>query len=305
MYQIEFFALGTKWWLSSEDLITVDKWEQVTNQAQKIVWHFNNSYSRFLETSLVGQLNKNHIITEFDAEFLEIIVIGQKVKQLSGGYFDISIAKDLDKIGYDSSFNFSDGSLGLGLNRGSQMASETKIDHSSLCDNVFKQINISKIEINPDYRVDLGGLGKGWLVDKLTDFFRSQGLRDFTINGGGDIYSTSGEFYLENPFDSTESIGIIQLNNSAIACSSPNRRRFADNDHHLINPKTHQSQNTFAAVFTQSGSALMADIASTTLFVSPISSHSQIANSLGVEYMLVNPDGSYLISPEYKGVMHV
>ena len=305
MHQIEFFALGTKWWLSTEDLITVDKWEQITNQAQKIVWQFNNSYSRFLETSLVSQLNKNHIITDFGDELLEMIVISQKVKKLSGGYFDISVGKDLDKIGYNSSFNFSDDNLKSDLNSIKQITSTANTDYSHLCDNVFKKINHSRIEINSNYQVDLGGLGKGWLVDKLADFFRSQGLHVFTVNGGGDIYSTAGEFYLENPFDSTESIGTIQLNNSAIACSSPNRRRFGDDDHHLINPKTHQSQNTFAAVFTQSGSALIADIASTTLFVSPISSHPQITNSLGVEYMLVNLDGSYFVSLGYRGVMHV
>ena len=239
MHQIEFFALGTKWWLSTTDSISSTNWQQISDQSQQIVWKFNNLYSRFLETSLVGRLNKNKVIENFDLEFLQMIVLGQKVKQISGGYFDISLGNDLNRIGYDSSFNFSDGVMSFDFKSSDKNLTETKTDYPDLCDDIFKQITSSTIEIYPDFQIDLGGLGKGWLVDKLVEFFRLHSLKNFTINGGGDIFSTGGQFYLENPFDTTESIGTIELNNSAIACSSSNKRRFENDNHHLINPKTH------------------------------------------------------------------
>ena len=37
-------------------------------------------------------------------------------------------------------------------------------------------------------RVHLGGIGKGYAVDRAVDMLRERGLRDFMIQAGGDLY---------------------------------------------------------------------------------------------------------------------
>lgn len=58
--------------------------------------------------------------------------------------------------------------------------------------------------------IDLGGLGKGWLIDKLSDLLRNEGYKEFLINGGGDMYVSSTEkqeCYIEHPRDTELVIG--------------------------------------------------------------------------------------------------
>jgi len=132
-------------------------------------------------------------------------------------------------------------------------------------------------------------------------------LINFTINGGGDIY-TSGDkrlFYLENPLNDSEYIGSIVIQNSSIAASSGNRRKWKNNqqniNHHLIDPKNKSSISGISGVFTQAKSALYADVASTCLFVSPSQFTDQIIDFFEVEYLIVFPDGSYTKSNRYSG----
>ena len=40
---------------------------------------------------------------------------------------------------------------------------------------------------NPDVSLDLGGIGKGWAVDRAADALRSEGIQRAFVNVGGDL----------------------------------------------------------------------------------------------------------------------
>jgi len=42
-------------------------------------------------------------------------------------------------------------------------------------------------------RVNLGGIGKGYAVDRAVDILRRRGFRDFMIQAGGDMYVGGGQ----------------------------------------------------------------------------------------------------------------
>jgi len=78
--------------------------------------------------------------------------------------------------------------------------------------------------------IDIGGFGKGWMIDKLTTIFKEQfGLEQFLINGGGDMYAThhngqSIEIFLEDPTKTNTILARTTIKNQGFASSSPHKR---------------------------------------------------------------------------------
>ncbi|MEM1312838.1 MAG: FAD:protein FMN transferase [Patescibacteria group bacterium] len=297
-----YTGLGTKWLVTINDLLSQDALTEIAKNIKLRISNFHNNYSRFIDNNFTGTLNTKKVITEFDQEFLDLIIHSQKLKHISNGYFDISLGSKLENIGYDKKLKQKVTSKTRSSETLFQPATKNQCNISQeIIDQSFLYINTDKIIISKDVQIDFGGIGKGWLVDKLCNYFRSLGLNKFSINAGGDIYSTMGRFYLEHPALNNQMIGYIDIQNQAIGCSSANRRKFNEDQHHLINPNSGKSPNNYLAVFTQAESTTQADVGSTILFVCPPTSLDIIAKQIKVEYLLILPDFTFIRSEGYVG----
>lgn len=126
------------------------------------------------KNSLLNKLNYNKKVS-FDADLEKMIKFGQKIGLKTGGDFNIFIKKDLEKIGYGIS---------------SKKEIKVTINNSQ---RVFYKKN-NYLFLNTEKEIDLGGLGKGYLIDKLASSLKKEfGVKYFLINGGGDIYATSNQ----------------------------------------------------------------------------------------------------------------
>lgn len=106
--------------------------------------------------------------------------------------------------------------------------------------------------------LDLGGMGKGWTVDRAAD--RLQGLEPFLINAGGDIFGYHAppgkkgwEIDIIHPFNPDRFIARVHLHHQALATSTIARRRWRQNGrlmHHLIDPRTGRPAQTDALSVT-------------------------------------------------------
>ena len=227
-----------------------------------------------------------------------MLCFGEEMRTKSLGNFNIGVGGILEDLGYDKDYSFTS-------------KSNSKEQQFDLGQSVFLILNKSEIKIQENVKIDLGGLGKGWLIDKIVSFLLQHNVKFFNINGGGDIYCTSNfdtpvEFILENPVDVTQSIGKIQIMNQGIACSASNRRQWLDKRtkqrcHHLINLEEKSSQNEKIAVFTSGSDALLADVAATTIFVAKPEQIEIIAKNLNVEFLIIWSDLSYVKSFGYLG----
>lgn len=278
MYKAEFPALGTTWWIKIFD--DSDKPDQIIESARSLVLDFEQNYSRFRQDSLVGRLNAGETLTSYPDELREMLEFAQQIYHLSVGYFDIRIGSTLENIGYDAAYSF-------------QAKQPVSVSSEDLA-------VTSELKLPSGVKIDFGGMGKGWLIDKVAKYFSEQGLKYFSINAGGDIYVSSDHdrpvsFGLEHPFDLGKIIGNIDLKNTAIASSAPNRRQWKSSDgrscSHLVSPKSSPSQQRqVSAVFVHSPTALLADTCATAIFVSNPKVAKSLATNLGVEFMLVFND---------------
>jgi thiamine biosynthesis lipoprotein len=300
--EFTFEALATKWWLQSWDKSLGDNLnyvEDLFKQANIIANTFENQYSRFLPNSFITKLNTDRTLNNFPKELFEIINFAENIREKSNGLFNVAVGGILENLGYDKDYSF---------RQKKELNSSFDTYQSS-----FEILDPEQIKLKDGVKIDLGGIGKGWLIDKIAKYFLESGLNYFSINGGGDIYATSDndsdvEFILEHPIDFSQKIGSICIKNQGLACSASNRRVWTDlktgeTFHHLINLNNLQSSEGKLAVFTQAKNALLADVMSTTLFIAKNSEIESLAKKIGVEFLIIFPDLSYVKSLGYSGVL--
>ena len=84
---------------------------------------------------------------------------------------------------------------------------------------------------------------------EMDDYIKSQNIKDYLINGGGDIIVRGlyqgkrlWKIAIQSPFDNDSLIGYIDATNSSIVTSGDYERFFIGADgkryHHIIDPKT-------------------------------------------------------------------
>jgi thiamine biosynthesis lipoprotein len=136
--------------------------------------------------------------------------------------------------------------------------------------------------------LDLGALGKGYLVDLVYQFLREKGCAEFLVDGSGDIryYSASQTPIvcgLEHPHDTSLAIGTLRITGGALCASATNRRRWGTR-HHYINPLTNESPEAVIATWVYADTAAHADGISTALFFV----EAEQLTKFSYEYLVVN-----------------
>jgi thiamine biosynthesis lipoprotein len=289
---LELDALGSRWWIELFDPLEIRHAEELRSAIFVRIQEFEANYTRFKESSFIGHLNREKELRNFPSELYDMLVYAQYLQRISQGYFNVGVGTVLEQQGYDATYSFA------------ASGNEPLVaDHSILL------CTPDLIRIAPDTRIDLGGIGKGWLIDALAKMLREWGYTFFAINGGGDIFGTTNHgaglvYALESPLKKNESLGSITIVNQGIAASAPNKRRWQDQKtqreyHHLINVKG-DGDSSRAGTFTLGANARSADAAATILYLVPDDMLFSVAEALEVEFLLVYEDGAAVRSVGYS-----
>ncbi len=290
MFKFDFFGIGTGWFIDI-DVNATPLQITISNKVINIVKEFEDSYSRFKDTSLIGKLNIEKSLKNPPLELIQMIKMAQDLKDVTLGSFDIMVGKRLSDNGYDKELSF-----------------KNKISNNNL--NKLVSFSKKQIVLQENGLMDLGGIGKGFLIDKVSSYLTSEQINNFVVNAGGDIFCKSenfNKFYLENPFDNSQAIGEIDLKNGGIACSSSSKRSWKSGTrqfHHLIDMNSGETVNEIAAVFTYGKNALNTDLGSTAIFVSDSKCWFNISKFLDIEFLVVFSDGKYFQTENYPGRMY-
>lgn len=265
--------------------------ENIQNDIQHIIQEFEYSYSRFLSTSLVSQLNSQREVHNVPWEFIEMITLGIQYATLTEWYFSLMIGSVLEKLWYDASYSFTP-----------DESHEDAFSHDQSSMNSIS-LGSNSVFLAGNQNIDLWGIGKWYLIDKIRRYFDDQHISAYSINGWGDIYhqDLEGIFWnvgLQHPANKDHLIWQVSLRSWALAASGAYYRTRGDKLHHLIDPYTTLPADTqLASVHTYHADATVADIASTALFVAPLDKTEEFSKRMGVEYMLVFTDLSAIRSP--------
>ncbi|HEU65932.1 MAG TPA: hypothetical protein ENN57_04605 [Chloroflexi bacterium] len=154
--------------------------------------------------------------------------------------------------------------------------------------------------------VTLGGIAKGYAVDRACEVLRGNGIEDALVDIGGDIRvigTSSWRIGIRDP-RAEKVLGVIELENKAIATSGDYVRYIpligAERIHHIINPKTGEPARDSMSTTIVAEDCLSADALSTGIFVMGPEKGKVLLDSVEVGGLIIDSEGE-IITSDYWG----
>ena len=175
-------------------------------------------------------------------------------------------------------------------------------------ENVIIDTENSTVEIiDPQLRLDVGAVAKGFVAEKISDFIKSKGLSGYAIDLGGNIRAVgtkpdgSGwESGVRAPGD--EYANVKKITDSSRGTSGVYERTYTVNGknyHHIIDPETLMPENHYWSVSIHTENSAVADALSTAFFnMTNAEIITYLHNFPNTEVTLIYPDGSVQIIGE-------
>ncbi len=269
------------------------------NLAISEVKRIENLISDWIPTSQISKVNQNAGISpvKVDIEVFELVERAVKISKLTSGAFDISYAS-MDKI-----WKF-DGNM-------KEMPSPEAIKKS------VEKVGYQKIILNPkdttiflknkEMKLGLGGIGQGYIADKIKTLLQVKGCKSGLVNVSGDINTwgtqpdgKSWTVGIVNPMNKNKVFATFPLDDSAVETSgsyekyvSFNGKRYS----HIIDPRTGYPATGIISVSVFAKQTEIADALATGIFVLGVEVGIDLVNQLkGIECIIVDDKGGIHVS---------
>jgi thiamine biosynthesis lipoprotein len=250
--------------------------------------------SDWIPTTQISEINRNAGIkpVKVDAEVFELVKRAIKISEITSGAFDISYAS-MDKI-----WKF-DGSMKVIPTEEAIKKSVAKIGYKNIILNQKEHTIFLKLE---GMKLGLGGIGQGYIADKVKNLLFSKGCLSGIINVSGDINAwgkqpdgKSWTVGIVNPLNKNKIFATLPIEDSAVETSGSYEKYVIFNDirySHIIDPRTGYPQNSVVSVSVFAKQTEIADALATGIFVLGVEVGLDLANQIkGVECIIVDDKG--------------
>ena len=166
----------------------------------------------------------------------------------------------------------------------------------------------------PGMALDLGGIAKGYIVDRGLDLLERRGVSHALINAGGDVGilgpkadGSPWRVGVKHPRNGTL-LAVIPWDKRGAIVTSGDYERFFEKDgsryHHILDPQTGEPAPALTSVTVVAPTAVQADALSTAVFVlGPERGLALVEELPGVEALLVDPQFALLVSSGLRGLV--
>lgn len=279
-YQLRFEAIGTHWVI---DCFHTDKESsEIEKTIKERIKKFDITYSRFRKDSLIWKASLKSGKYTLPEDSSQLFDNYRKIYNLTNGFVTPVIGDALESAGYDSEYSLV----------------PKKIQKVADIDDVYDW-DYPIFHIKQPSLLDFGALGKGYLIDIVSELLAETGITSHIVDAGGDIrcmnLDNELKIGLENPKNTQQAIGIAKINNLSICASAGNRRKW-DKYHHIFNPKTLESTKDVLATWVVAKDTITADALSTALFfVTP----KKLIKYYKFDYLILFPDLKFKKSKKF------
>jgi thiamine biosynthesis lipoprotein len=269
--------------------------ESTLDAAFDLCREYEGMFSRSLETSDVSRINRaGGEFTDVAPETIELLRKSAYYGELTGGVFDVTSGAVTELWDFKSE---------------SPEPPEAAAIGRALDTVGFRQIEFSGDRVrlaNPGARLDLGGVAKGYIADKIGDYLRDAGASGI-IDLGGDILAVGAKpdgkpwsIGIKRPF-SLDIAAKVYVMEKAIISSGVYERNFEYNGefyHHIIDLKTGApAKSGVSAVTIVSGEAAIGDALGTAALCLGIDAGLSLIEGIdGAEAAFFADDGSIVLS---------
>lgn len=245
--------------------------------------------SRFRSDSELSRLNQQvekEVIVS--SEMFSILSDALRFFEETEGIFNPSILSTLENHGYSKSIE---------MIKGKELAVTPPSSMAAISSQPFIP-NESKRSVTLLSKIDLGGMAKGWVIDRAALLLDRLGYGFINVGGDIRIFGTLPRplnIGIESPFAETTMISSIQVQNGALATSTTMKRTWQMNGewtHHLIDTQTGKpSKSKIVSATVTAPTALEADVWAKTVLLLGKQAGQEWINRKGVQAVLITKDG--------------
>ncbi|MCA9631586.1 MAG: FAD:protein FMN transferase [Myxococcales bacterium] len=305
-------AMGTKLHLVSYTTpdLSEDRVRAAMQAAMAEVDRLAKLLSDWTDDSDVGRIN--HSPGEFvkvAPETLEVVEKGLWAGKVSEGTFDIT-------------WN----SLGGLWKFGDAREADPKPPSAAEIKRLLPRVNYSRVEIKKDpprvkvpkdSKLGLGGIAKGYIVDKMAAAMRKGHLSSFLVQAGGDLYGAGrkpdGAPWVSGIQDPRGKEGkffaVIELTDHAFSTAGDYARAYIHGGrryHHIIDPRTGYPASASRSVTIWAPSALLADAIDDAVFIlGPEKGLELVEGTDGVGAVIVTAANKVIVSRRIQGKVKI
>nr|WP_314864837.1 FAD:protein FMN transferase [uncultured Flavobacterium sp.] len=265
-----------------------------TDLAIAEVKRIENQISDWIPTTPISLVNKNAGIqaVKVDSEVFDLVERAIKISQLTDGAFDISYAS-MDKI-----WKF-DGSMTTMPTEEMIKKSVAKIGYKNIILDKSNQTIFLKLV---GMKLGLGGIGQGYIADKVKDLLVANGCKSGIVNVSGDINAWGKQINQKpwtigiiNPMNKNKVFATFPLENSSVETSGNYEKYVIFNGirySHIIDPRTGYPAQGVVSVSVFAKQTEIADALATGIFVLGVEVGLDLVNQLkGIECIIVDDKG--------------
>jgi FAD:protein FMN transferase len=254
----------------------------------------DNLMSHYKPESQLSQINEraNTEPVQVDKELFDLIKLSTYYSQITQGAFDITYAGVGHLYDYRKRIRPTEEQIKAAL---------PSVNWRNMqLDEVHHTVRF----MHPGMRIDLGGIGKGYAVDRGVAILKSLGVQHALVTAGGDsriIGDHMGRPWLvaiRHPDNPKKVVTRIPLSDTAFSTSGDYERYFDENGvryHHIIDPRTGHSASKVRSATIMAPTATQTDGMSKTAFVLGAEKTLEIINRMpDFDAVFVTPDGHVL-----------
>jgi thiamine biosynthesis lipoprotein len=258
------------------------------------VWHEDSDISK-----LNAAAGKTPVAVK--PEVMEVLQVAQQVSRWTGGKFDVTFGalSGLWKFDHDQDNR---------IPAASDIATRVPlVDYEAL--EIDPARNTAYLR-KPGMRVHLGGIGKGFAVDRAAAMLRAHGIANFLVQAGGDLYASGRRG--DRPWRAAirdprgeGNFAAMDLVDTTFSTSGDYERFFIQDGrryHHILDPDTGEPARGSRSVTIVTNRAVIADALSTGVFImGPAPGMALIEKLPDVEGVIVTETGEVLVSTGLRG----
>jgi thiamine biosynthesis lipoprotein len=238
----------------------------------------------------VSRLNRDAATraVAIDAWTFEVLGTALDLNRRSNGAFDVAVAPALQARGL------------LPRHAGSPDGADTRqADAIDLC--ARRRVRFRE----GGTRIDLGGIAKGFAVDRAVATLRSQGVESALVNAGGDLAAFGPQprtIHIRDPRDPRHSLGAVAIRDEALASSggrfdpvlAPDAAPPA-----VIDPRLRAPVSTILGATVRAPTCMLADALTKVVMIAGVAA-APLLDTFGASALMVRADGEVLCMPGWQ-----
>ena len=282
--------------------IDLEDEKMILEKASNYMRNIEKKLNFYDENSEISLINRNSGIrfVKISEDTFNVIKNAKFCSELTNGAFDATIAPLVKKWSVNSS-----SPKVLSIEEVNTVKSLVDYKDILLCED-----NKSVMLARKDQEIDLGGIAKGYIADKIIELYKENGIKSGIINLGGNVKVLGKKAddlmwnigIIKPEKHSNENIAVVSVEDMSVVTSGAYERAFLYNGkmyHHIINPITgYPAETDLKSITVICKDSIHADALSTPLFIMGKYKAYEFMKSKQISGIMVTDDDKIIITKD-------